>query len=456
MSRELFRHRLSRVQVHPNDLKWMPVWLDEYARPQNAAAGQVLVVNAASVLSFLRGLRDRGAPAWQRLQAVRSVEWYQALVLQRTDVDFAPFKQKLGELADAEKRSGVESKPGEGFAGEGLPGEIDPGEPEAIRAMRARLRVLHHPKSTETAYISWVQRFIRHLDDEHLERYGEREIGEFLTDLAVGGEVTAGTQNQALSAILFYYGRVVGRDLHFIQRVRAKASTYRPVVLSQREVAELMSYMRGTSETMFRLMYGSGLRHRECRCLRIKDVCFDTRHIVVRNGKGQQDRVTVLPDSVVEPLRRCINEAAIVHREDVQDGRGRVYLPFALHRKYPNADRELGWQYVFPSRRLSRDPRSGIWRRHHVHERTFAGAMKRALAQDFGHQTGDAAYATAFVCDALTGKRRRYSDGAGTARAQGCENHDDLHTRDEPPGAVREESIRPAGCASGGVGDSVN
>ncbi len=219
------------------------------------------------------------------------------------------------------------------------------------------------------------------MDDEQLHKYGEREIGEFLTDLAVGGEVTAGTQNQALSAILFYYGRVVGRDLQFIQRVRAKASTYRPVVLSQREVAELMSYMRGTSETMFRLMYGSGLRHRECRCLRIKDVCFDTGHIVVRNGKGQQDRVTVLPDSVVEPLRRCIHEAAIVHREDVQDGRGRVYLPFALHRKYPHADRELGWQYVFPSRRLSRDPRSGIWRRHHVHESTFAGALKRALAR---------------------------------------------------------------------------
>ena len=171
MSRELFRHRLSRVQVHPNDLKWMPVWLDEYARPQATVAGQELVVETETVLAFLRGLRDRGAPAWQRLQAVRSVEWYQALVLQRTDVDFAPFKQKLGELAEAEKRSGVESKPGEGFAGEGfagegLPGEIDPGEPEAIRAMRARLRVLHHPKSTETAYVSWVQRFIRHLDDD--------------------------------------------------------------------------------------------------------------------------------------------------------------------------------------------------------------------------------------------------------------------------------------------------
>lgn len=146
-------------------------------------------------------------------------------------------------------------------------------------------------------------RFIRHLDDDQIENYGEPEIGQFLTDLAVLGEVTAGTQNQALCALLFYYGKVLWRDLRFVQRVRAKSSQDRPVVLSQQEVAELLGFMRGTSDTMFRLMYGSGLRHRECRCLRIKDVCFDTRHIVVRNGKGQQDRVTVLPDAVTDSLR---------------------------------------------------------------------------------------------------------------------------------------------------------
>jgi site-specific recombinase XerD len=149
--------------------------------------------------------------------------------------------------------------------------------------------------------------------------------------------------------------------------------------MSQSEVAEMLGRMQGVTETMFRLMYGSGLRHRECRCLRIKDVCFDTGHIVVRNGKGQQDRITVLPNSVVESLRRCIENAAMIHRDDLQDGYGRVYLPYALSRKYPNADRELGWQYVFPSRQRSMDPRSGIFRRHHVHEATFAGAMRRAL-----------------------------------------------------------------------------
>jgi hypothetical protein len=181
MSTELFRVRLAKAQVHPDDLKWMPKWLDEYARFQRVSEG-TLAVEQDGVLRFLRALRDRGAPARQRLQAVRSVEWYQSLVLQRSDVDFAPFKQKLGELAEAERRSGVESKPGEGFAGEGLPGELNPGEPQALRAMRARLRVLHHPKSTETAYAGWVQRFTRHLDDEQLKKYGERETGEFLTD----------------------------------------------------------------------------------------------------------------------------------------------------------------------------------------------------------------------------------------------------------------------------------
>lgn len=381
MSLDTFRYRIGRAQVHPNDAKWMPSWLGEYASTQNAADGESLAVTADSVLRFLRGLRDRGVPAWQRLQAARSVEWYQALVLGREEVDFARFKKKLGELAQREKRTGGPADAGNALPGEGAPGRLNLDESESIQAMRSRMRLLHHPKSTEETYVKWVTRFIRHLDDDDLARYGEPDIGQFLTDLAVTDEVAAGTQNVALSAVLFYYENVLGRDLKFIQRVRAKASQYRPVVLSRREVTELMTYFRGTSATMGRLMYGSGLRHRECRTLRIKDICFDTRHIVVRNGKGQEDRVTVLPDSLVEPLQRCIQVAESIHREDLQDGHGRVYLPYALHRKYPNADRELGWQYVFPSRQLSKDPRSGIWRRHHVHESTFAGAMRRAVGR---------------------------------------------------------------------------
>ena len=131
---------------------------------------------------------------------------------------------------------------------------------------------------------------------------------------------------------------------------------------------------------MARLMYGSGMRHKETRTLRIKDLHFDTGHIVIRNGKGQKDRVTVLPNSIADSLRAVVEEAKKIHKQDLQNGFGSVYLPFALSRKYPNADRQSAWQYVFPSRQLSRDPRSGAIRRHHIHENTFANAMRKALA----------------------------------------------------------------------------
>lgn len=172
---------------------------------------------------------------------------------------------------------------------------------------------------------------------------------------------------------------MLGRDLHFINRIRAKESSYLPLVLSKEEVKALLSEFMGTYEAMARLMYGSGMRHRETRTLRIKDIHFDTGHIVVRNGKGRKDRVTVLPKSVADSMRAIVEHAKKVHKRDLLDGFGTVYLPFALSRKYPNAERETGWQYVFPSRQLSRDPRSGVIRRHHIHEGTFASAMRKAL-----------------------------------------------------------------------------
>jgi integron integrase len=239
--------------------------------------------------------------------------------------------------------------------------------------------MLHHPISTENAYAGWIHRLILHFGDERLEKYGENQLGEFLTELAVVREVTAGTQNQALCAILFYYQKVLGKDIHFINRVRAKESNHLPVVLSQNEVRTLLPNFTGVFDVMAGLMYGAGLRHRECRTLRIKDFDFDTGHIVIRDGKGQKDRVTVLPKSVCDKLKDVIRHAKIVHDTDLQQGFGRVYLPFALSRKYPNADREFKWQYVFPSHQLSKDPRSGTIRRHHVHESSFANAMRRAL-----------------------------------------------------------------------------
>lgn len=178
------------------------MWLAEYAAQQPNGV-QRLEVSEERVLCFLRSLRDRGVPAWQRLQAARAIEWYQGIVLKHEFLDFAPYKMKLSELAEADRRRGGEASGG-GIAGEGMPGLLDPDEPKAVRDLRSRMRVLHHPKSTEDCYSRWLLRFIRHLDDEQLEKHGEPAIGQFLTDLAVTGEVTAGTQNQALSALIFY------------------------------------------------------------------------------------------------------------------------------------------------------------------------------------------------------------------------------------------------------------
>ena len=382
MSVELFRDRLAKSRLHPNDIKWMPSWVAEFSKDRTLADGVISFVHQ-DVLCFLQKLRDRKVPAWQRLQAARSLEWYQTMVLQSSVVDFAHFKLKLQERVDIEKRAQTPKDSlmteSEGFDGEGKPGLFDPSEPLPVQQLRARMRVLHHPISTENTYADWIARLVRHVDDEDLSKYGEDTLGEFLTELALYRNVAAGTQNQALCAILFYYQKVLGKDMHFINRLRAKESSYLPLVLSEEEIMELIPEFQGVYGVMARLMYGSGLRHREARTLRIKDLHFDTGHIVVRNGKGQKDRVTVLPQSIAESLQRVIEETKKVHRRDLQDGFGSVYLPFALSKKYPNADRELGWQYVFPSRQLSKDPRSGAIRRHHVHERTFAANMKRAL-----------------------------------------------------------------------------
>ena len=381
MSIALFRERLAKSRLHPDDIKWMPRWLQEFARSHPEADG-LIRFSDPDVLRFLQQLRDRKVPAWQRLQAARTLEWYQTLVLRESVIDFSHYKLTLQELAEREKQAKSSAGPlqdGEGMDGEGRPGLIDQEEPKPVQALRARMRMLHHPLSTENAYAGWITRLIAHLGDERLEKYGENQLGEFLTELAVVREVTAGTQNQALCAILFYYQKVLGKDIHFINRVRAKESSHLPVVLSQDEVRALLPNFSGVFDVMAGLMYGAGLRHRECRTLRIKDIHFDTGHIVIRDGKGQKDRVTVLPKSVCDKLKDVIRQCKIVHDTDLQRGLGRVYLPFALSRKYPNADREFKWQYAFPSRQLSKDPRSGTIRRHHVHESSFAQAMRRAL-----------------------------------------------------------------------------
>ncbi len=245
--------------------------------------------------------------------------------------------------------------------------------------MQARLRLLHHPLSTERAYLGWMNRFLKHLAGRHPAICGESDIAEFLTNLALEGDITASTQNQALSALLFYYEKVLGRDLAFINSVRAKSSEYRPLVLTKAEIAALFPHFSGASRLMFLLMYGGGLRHKECRTLRIKDICIERREILIRDGKGMKDRVTCLAENAVQAVQSQIAAVRTLHALDCSEGYGSVYLPFALSKKYPHAAKEFCWQYLFPADRRSVDPRSHVTRRHHIHETTFANHFKRAL-----------------------------------------------------------------------------
>jgi integron integrase len=221
----------------------------------------------------------------------------------------------------------------------------------------------------------------------HPQQMNTPEIEAFLTQLAVTDNVSASTQNQALAALLFLYQHVLHQELNrSIDAVRAKKPTRLPVVLSRAEVAGLLNRLYAPYQVMARLMYGSGLRLMECLRLRVKDIDFAQHQIVVRQGKGDQDRVTLLPDSLISPLNHQLRYAQALHQNDLSGGYGEVELPYALARKYPNAGRAWGWQYVFPSHKLSQDPRSGVVRRHHVHQSSLQKAVKKATKASAIHR----------------------------------------------------------------------
>lgn len=248
--------------------------------------------------------------------------------------------------------------------------------------VRDAVRLKHYAYSTEKAYVYWVKRYILFHNKRHPREMGIREVEAFLTHLARDENVSASTQNQALGALLFLYRSVLQVELGGpIEAMRAKRARRLPTVLSKEEVLRILSLMRGTHRVMAQLLYGSGLRLMECHRLRVKDIDFDRHQIVVREGKGDKDRVTMLPEVLAGPLKTQLAYVKKLHAQDVAKGYGSVELPFALARKYPNADKELAWQFVFPSRTLSKDPRTGIVRRHHLHPSGLQRAVKQAARQ---------------------------------------------------------------------------
>jgi len=252
--------------------------------------------------------------------------------------------------------------------------------PQLLQTVRQAIRRRHYSYRTEVTYLHWIRRFILFHGKRHPQDMGEEEIAAFLTHLAVERTVSAATQNQALSALLFLYKHVLEREVGLIKGVtRAKRSLRLPVVLTREEVQALLQRLEGRDWLMASLMYGSGLRVMECVRLRVKDIDFGFTQILVRDGKGKKDRVTPLPHALAPALKERLEAVRRIHQSDLDDGFGEVSLPDALARKYPHAAQEWRWQYLFPASHRARDPRSEACKRHHIDESVIQKAVHGAV-----------------------------------------------------------------------------
>jgi integron integrase len=260
------------------------------------------------------------------------------------------------------------------------PAVYGPGRPRLLERVRLALRARHYSRRTESAYMHWIRRFILFHGKRHPGEMGEEEINAFLTHLATRDQVSASTQNQALSALLFLYRHVIQRQIGALgEVVRARRPQRLPVVLTRDEVRTVLGHLRGDKWLMASLLYGSGLRLAECIGLRVQDLDLTRREILVRNGKGAKDRMTMLPESLLAPLRAHLDVVQAIHAADLRDGWGRVALPEALARKYPNAPAEWRWQWVFPQERRWTNPRTREQGRHHQHESILQRAFRSAV-----------------------------------------------------------------------------
>lgn len=254
-----------------------------------------------------------------------------------------------------------------------------PPQPKLLHRVRWHLRVKRYSIRTEHAYLDWIRRYILFHKKRHPTEMGEEEIAAFLSHLAVNRRVSASTQNQALCALLFLYQQVLEQKLEFIDLERAKRPPKIPVVFTRAEARAVLAQLKGDYRLMAHLLYGSGLRLLECLRLRVKDIDFGYRQITVRESKGLRERVTLLPERLCPPLQAHFARVKELHRQDLARGGGAVYLPSALHRKYPGAAKQWAWQYIFPASQASLDPRTGARRRHHICEKNLQNAVKAAI-----------------------------------------------------------------------------
>jgi integron integrase len=373
---------LRKKRVPDKYVRWYVIRVEALLRSLEPGEGGSPGEDA--VARFLGELgRKRGLKGWQFRQAVEAIQIFCAEVLGlgwADSFDWASWKEgarslPAGHAADAlsSRGQGPGGRPRVG--GDGAGGRFGP----LIERLSHEIRVRGYSIRTEQTYALWVRRFLAFSRPAGVDGMTAGEVKRFLVHLAVERNVAASTQNLALTALSFFFGQVLGRPLGDLgDFARAKRPKRLPVVLSPREVRLLLDQVEGVYGLMARLLYGTGMRLMECVRLRVQDVDFDYGRIVVRDGKGRKDRVVPLPESLVDALRSQLARARALHEADRREGLGEVWLPDALSVKYPGAGREWRWQFVFPSGRLSVDPRSGVMRRHHVHENGLQKAVKRA------------------------------------------------------------------------------
>jgi len=378
-------------KLSEGDAKWFPRWVDRYAQWTSQKGADKIVIRTESLIELLRQLRDSGKKAFMRLQVVRALEFYQRHVLAESEPDLSGIRSKLEEIALKERRTQTseESSPAPRSSGsvievtddKMLVGLIDPNEPAILQQMRELMRTRHYAARTERSYTGWACRFAQFAGgwDSVASTVIESDVRDFLSELAVKDRVAASTQNQAFNALLFLFRDVLGRDFAVLNAERAKRPERVPVVLSRSEVAAIFQQMRGVNLLFGQLLYGGGLRHYEGLRLRVKDVDLDRRQLVIRDGKGAKDRVTVLPDLAIPALKLQLESVKLLHEQDLAEGYGSAWLPYAMKVKAPNAAKDLRWQWLFPASKLSRDPHDGAIHRHHMHESVFQAALSRAV-----------------------------------------------------------------------------
>ncbi len=370
-----FQRLLDSSNISSGNKKWFPIILKQWAKITNQSLAANFDFSKENVIQYLRKLRDEGQPAWKRLQFVDAVALYRDLVLRSPQPDLSEIRAKLLQIKMAEKLNATVNVALE----TGSVGIIDSNEKDIIQEVRKRMRVAHYARRTELAYVSWIERFLAWIGSDDPRTASEVQIRNFLSELAIKGNVAASTQNQAFSALLFLFRDVLQIEMQFLEAERAKRPQRVPEVLTIEEVDSVLQEMGGVNLLIGQLLYGAGLRHYEALRLRVKDVDFASQQLTIRDAKGAKDRMTVLPQSAVALLERQLTFVKWRHDEDLANGYGSVWLPYALKKKFPNADKEFIWQYVFPASRQSKDPVEGFTHRHHLHESIFSQALAEAV-----------------------------------------------------------------------------